>query len=183
MGMREVYLKPKIYGHRLKALAEENGISDEAVLGAYERLKEAEPVAYYEYNFPVRSYMTVILSPGDTLVSETDENASAEEACAEEVVCKELFKEAMRLLNDWVSRENRSSMGEIEYIDTDSEKGAGFLKEICQRWEKLPSDLTGTEKSPFETRIFTAKLGLRLGCSGGGSCQSCQHPTCGYRSS
>ena len=182
MGMRTVYLKPKIYGHRLKTLAEENGIRDEAVLGAYERLKEAEPAAYYEYNFPVRSYMTVILSPGETPVLETDGNAAEDEVRAEQVICKELFKETMRLLNDWVSRENRSSIGVIEYIDTDNEKGEEFFRELCQRWEKLPSDLPGTEKLPFETRIFTAKLGLRLGCSGGGSCASCQHPTCGYRS-
>ena len=178
--MREVYLKPKIYGHRLKAIAEENGISDEEVQGAYEHLKEAEPVAYYEYNFPARSYMTVILSLGDIRIPDADKNAPAGETLAEKVICKELFKESMRLLNDWVSRENRSSIGEIRYIDT--KKDEEFLRDIRKRWEKLPSDIS-KGVFPSGTVIFTAKLGLRLGCSGGGSCQSCRHPTCGYRSS
>ena len=179
--MREVYLKPKIYGHRLKAIAEENGLKEEEVQGAYEHLKEAEPVAYYEYNFPARSYMTVILFPGDICIPDADENAPADETCAEKIICKELFKETMRLLNDWVSRENRSSIGEIRYIDI--EKDEELLKDIRERWEKLPPDIFESASLFPGTVIFTAKLGLRLGCSGGGSCQSCQHPTCGYRSS
>lgn len=206
--MRCVYLIPKIYGHRLETLCSENGMAAhrDQFFEMYEALKEREFALYYEYNYPTQGHFTAVLAVCESTdaegnsdnkafsfradasacslhtASEPEGGSGFNAAAAAGILNAEFTKEAFRLISELVSREMRSSLGKIDYPE--KEKKARLLDTLYERWEKLPAGLFDKEETLLcpAALLFQSTLGLRLGCSGGGSCSSCTHPTCGYRS-
>ena len=179
--MRKIYLKLKIYDHRLKTLAKENGFEDffGPVTDMYKNFSANEAVVYYEYNYPVRGYMTALLFPGT--LPEADIKAFEEKWSdapkASGILKDELLKEALRLIAENVSREMQNAMQTPEYIEGESLKELSFaLNGSCP---ELTEKLINSENAPLKTIAFKARLGRRIGCSGGGACTQCTHPTCG----
>ena len=176
--MRKIFLKLKIYDHRLKTLAKENSLEEYfgPFTEMYRKFSAQETVVYYEYNYPARGYMTALLCPGT--LPEADIKAIKEEgegaSKAAAILSEELLKEALRLIAENVNREMRSAMQAPEYIE---EEKLAALKEA---FPDLPYELIDPAQAlPFKPVVFRAGLGRRIGCSGGGACTQCTHPTCG----
>ena len=177
--MRKIFLKLKIYDHRLKTLAKENGLEEYfgPFTEMYRKFSAKEAVVYYEYNYPVRGYMTAALCPGTLPEADAEAFAQADgfdASKAASVLGDELLKEAFRLIAENVNREMRNAMQAPEYIE--AEKHAA-LKEALP---DFPDELSSPAPAlPFKPVVFRARLGRRIGCSGGGACTQCTHPTCG----
>ena len=176
--MRKIFLKLKIYDHRLKTLAKENGLEEYfgPFTEMYRKFSAQEAVVYYEYNYPARGYMTALLCPG--VLPEADIKAIKEEgegaSKAAGILSEELLKEALRLIAENVNREMRSAMQAPEYIEGEK------LAALKEAFPDLPYELIDTAPAlPFKPAVFRAGLGRRIGCSGGGACTQCTHPTCG----
>ena len=177
--MRKIFLKLKIYDHRLKTLAKENGLEEcfGPFTEMYKVFSAPEAVVYYEYNYPVRGFMTAVLCPG--VLPEADEKAfeaydGFDASKAASVLGEELLKEAFRLIAENVNREMRAAMQAPEYIEGEN------LEVLKGSRTDFPAEAVFAKAAfPFKTTVFQARLGRRIGCSGGGACTQCTHPTCG----
>ena len=177
--MRKIFLKLKIYDHRLKTLAKENDLEEYfgTLTEMYKKFSAEETVVYYEYNYPARGYMTAVLCSGiapeaDIKAFEAYDGFDASKAAG--ILGDELLKEALRLIAENVNREMRSAMQAPEYIEGEK------LESLKSSWPDFPAEaVDNAAVFPFKPVVFQARLGRRIGCSGGGACTQCTHPTCG----
>ena len=187
MSVKSKRLYLHLYGHQLEALAVRFHYEEQKELffHVYDQLiKKIDPVIYYEYNYPSRCYMTAVVTLGegpDRMMNDYQEQGQFSEAYAVECLCMELLSQSYRSVREFVRREQRCNLDRMNFPD-ESELG-GLFAELSARWEDFPIRITEANAMlPSKTVVFRAKFGLQFGCSGGGSCSSCQNPTCGYRS-
>lgn len=179
-AMRKTSFQPKIYNHRLKTLAKENGFEEQTDLffSVYERLLGCiNAGAFYEYDYPARGYVSCVLTMGAGPVLLKEKLPSAEdEARIFDILIKEFETELIRLFGEHVNRETRQSIGQPALPGEDEQ--LLILGDLKDRWPDLPPLADGAALL-CGSAVFQAKTGRRVGCSGGGACTQCTHPTCG----
>ena len=175
-----------LYAHQIDTAAGRYHFEDRKELFAqiYEQLiRRIDPVIYYEYNYPSRCFMTAAVTLGsgpDEMQDDFQANGQFSETYAVECLCMELLNQSYRSVREFVRREQRCNLDKMDFPE--EEETGRLIRELQARWEDFPVRITDANAMlPSKTVVFRAKFGLQFGCSGGGSCASCQNPTCGYR--
>ena len=181
--MRSKSLYLHIYKKQLGFAAVRCGFEDQEDLffQAYSELEKVlEPVSYYEYNYPARNeFVAVItLGPGPDRLLAGLQLGEQREKEALEALCKELLTQSERAMTDFVRQERRVKLEKVRIVRGSEQQE--LLANLAADWPELPVETKPDgELLPSQTLVYRARLGRVFGCTNGGSCASCPHPTCG----